>query len=71
MSFFKAGAEEGGKPSGTPLPKTKVELETNRAESAVEAVRKYNLRDRYVWKRLADENECHVPFAITFPAQSN
>jgi hypothetical protein len=57
LSFFKAGAEEPGpgKTSGTPQPKTKVEPEKNQAESAVEAVRKYNLRDRYLWKRLPDE----------------
>jgi hypothetical protein len=56
LSFFKAGAEEPAaeKTSGTPPPKTKVEPEKNQAESAVEAVRKYNLRDRYVWKRLPD-----------------
>jgi hypothetical protein len=54
LSFFKAGAEEPAAPktSGTPSPK--VESEKNQAESAVEAVRKYNLRDRYVWKRLPD-----------------
>ena len=54
LSFFKAGVEEpaASKPSGT--PSSKVESEKNQAESAVEAVRKYNLRDRYVWKRLPD-----------------
>jgi hypothetical protein len=58
LSFFKAGAEEPApaKTSGTPEPKIKVEPEKNQAESAVEAVRKYNLRDRYLWKRLPDEN---------------
>jgi hypothetical protein len=58
LSFFKAGAEEPAseKTSATPAPKTKVESEKNQAESAVEAVRKYNLRDRYLWKRLPDEN---------------
>jgi hypothetical protein len=58
LSFFKAGAEEPapGKTAGTPSPKTKVEPEKNQAESAVEAVRKYNLRDRYLWKRLPDEH---------------
>src|SRR5204862_2892680 len=43
----------------TPSPKSKPLDETeekNQAESAVEAVRKYNLRDRYNWKRLPDEN---------------
>jgi hypothetical protein len=56
LSFFKAGAEEAPKTSGTPAPRTKAEPEKNQAESAVEAVRKYNLRDRYLWKRLPDEN---------------
>jgi hypothetical protein len=58
LSFFKAGTEEPAlaRTSGTPEPKTKVEPEKNQAESAVEAVRKYNLRDRYLWKRLPDEN---------------
>jgi len=56
LSFFKAGAEEPATPktSGSPTPKPKVESEKNQAESAVEAVKKYNLRDRYVWKRLPD-----------------
>lgn len=58
LSFFKAGAEEAApdKASATPQPKTKVQSDKNQAESAVEAVRKYNLRDRYLWKRLPDEN---------------
>jgi hypothetical protein len=58
LSFFKAGAEEpaAAKTSGIPQLKTKVEPEKNQAESAVEAVRKYDLRDRYLWKRLPDEN---------------
>jgi hypothetical protein len=69
LSFFKAGAEEPapGKTAGTPSPKTKVEPEKNQAESAVEAVRKYNLRDRYVWKRLPDENAAgEHAYVITF-----
>lgn len=58
LSFFKAGADETApaKTPGTPQPKTRVESEKNQAESAVDAVRKYNLRDRYLWKRLPDEN---------------
>lgn len=57
LSFFKAGTEDTApaKTPGTPQPKTRVEPEKNQAESAVEAVRKYNLRDRYLWKRLPDE----------------
>lgn len=58
LSFFKAGAEEPtqAKTSGSPAPTAKVTPEKNQAESAVEAVRKYNLRNRYLWKRLPDEN---------------
>lgn len=58
LSFFKAGAEEPApaKTSEEPQPKARIEQEKNQAESAVDAVRKYNLRDRYLWKRLPDEN---------------
>ncbi|MEO5721442.1 MAG: hypothetical protein ABIR71_08240 [Chthoniobacterales bacterium] len=56
LSFFASGSEEEGtgKPPAKSKPKTESELETNRAESAVAAVRKYKLRERYQWKRLPD-----------------
>ncbi len=61
LSFFKAGTEEdeapaGKSPSPKPKakPKTESEQETNQAESAVAAVRKYKLRERYQWKVLPD-----------------
>lgn len=56
LSFFKA---ESSSSAASPSPKSKPRderEEKNQAESAVEAVRKYNLRDRYSWKRLPDEN---------------
>ena len=58
LSFFEAGAEEEkpapGK-SGTPPPaKASNEMKKNESESVVEAVRKYNLRNRYSWERLPD-----------------
>lgn len=60
LSFFKAESSSAAAASSSPSPssaKTKSrEEEKNQAESAVEAVRKYNLRDRYLWKRLSDEN---------------
>jgi|GEM_PF-1243132 len=61
LSFFKAESSSSSAPStsATPSPKSKPREEReekNQAESAVEAVRKYNLRDRYNWKRLPDEN---------------
>jgi hypothetical protein len=63
LSFFKSESSSpspsASSPSASPSPKTKPRDEAeekNQAESAVEAVRKYNLRDRYNWKRLPDEN---------------
>ncbi len=69
LSFFKpesssssaapAPSPSSSPSSTTPPPKSKPHDETeekNQAESAVDAVRKYNLRDRYNWKRLPDEN---------------
>ena len=61
LSFFKSESSSSSAPSAsaTPSPKSKPRDEAeekNQAESAVEAVRKYNLRDRYNWKRLPDEN---------------
>ena len=57
LSFFKAESSSSSSPSPSPTAaKAKSrEEEKNQAESAVEAVRKYNLRDRYNWKRLPDE----------------
>jgi hypothetical protein len=59
LSFFKKGADESppaAKAPGMPPPKTKAESEKNQMESAVDAVRKYDLRDRYLWKRLPDDS---------------
>ena len=54
LSFFKSGSEEG---TPAPAKKAKPEVEEkNQAEAAIEAVRKYNLRDRYNWKLLPDES---------------
>jgi hypothetical protein len=58
LSFFKKSSEQSApekKTSATPQPKTTAESEKNQMESAVDAVRKYNLRDRYLWKRLPDD----------------
>jgi hypothetical protein len=57
LSFFEQGAEEPETAATSPgASKGPGKSEKNQAESAVEAVRKYNLRDRYLWKRLPDEN---------------
>src|SRR3954469_13071576 len=55
LSFFKSdssSASASPSSSSSPSPKTKgadSTEEKNQSESAVEAVRKYNLRDRYNW----------------------
>lgn len=59
LSFFKAESSSSPSSSSTPAAKSKPRderEEKNQAESTVEAVRKYNLRERYNWKRLPDEN---------------
>ena len=54
LSFFKA--QTSSSPASSGAKATKAPEEKNQTESAVEAVRKYNLRDRYNWKRLPDGN---------------
>src|SRR5256714_11089498 len=62
LSFFKSESSSASSPSSSPAssgsaakPKAPDSTqEKNQSESAVEAVRKYNLRDRYNWKRLPD-----------------
>ena len=60
LSFFKAESSSTAATSSSSSPSAKSKPrdereEKNQAESTVEAVRKYNLRDRYNWKRLPDE----------------
>ena len=62
LSFFKSesasASPSSSASSATPAPKAKSRDEPdekNQSESAAEAIRKYNLRDRYNWKRLPDE----------------
>lgn len=61
LSFFKAESSSSSAASSSATPSAKLKPrdereEKNQAESTVQAVRKYNLRDRYNWKRLPDEN---------------
>jgi hypothetical protein len=54
LSFFKSESS-GSSPSPSAKSKAKEQTEEkNQTESAFEAVRKYNLRERYNWKRLPD-----------------
>jgi hypothetical protein len=77
LSFFKSesssSAASSPSSSATPAGKTKVQREEkNQSESAAEAVRKYNLRERYNWKRLADENINGEPaYVIAFEPKPN
>lgn len=71
LSFFKAGAEEPSPaPKTAKAPQTKARSEPqekNQAESAVEAVRKYNLRERYLWKRQRNEQVAgESAYVLTF-----
>ena len=77
LSFFKAGAEEPRSDGASPAPqKPKAAAsdhdEKNQAESAVEAVRKYNLRDRYIWKRLPNDTAAgESAYVIAFEPKPN
>jgi hypothetical protein len=59
LSFFKSESSSAAasSPSDSPTKSKPSEQseEKNQSETAVAAVHKYNLRDRYNWKRLADE----------------
>lgn len=76
LSFFKAGAEEPrSEATSSPMPKSKPHAdhdEKNQAESAVEAVQKYNLRDRYLWKRLPNDDAAgESAYVIAFEPKPN
>jgi hypothetical protein len=70
LSFFKSETSSSSASSSSPSAKSKPADKTeekNQSESAVEAVRKYNLRDRYNWKRLPDETLTgEAAYVITF-----
>ena len=56
ISFFEGGTDDSsGSPSTTQPSKSNAGTERNQSESAVEAVRKYDLRGRYVWTQQPDE----------------
>jgi hypothetical protein len=78
LSFFKSdssSASASPSSSSSPSPKAKAADSTeekNQTESAVEAVRKYNLRDRYNWKRLPDATVTGEPaYVISFEPKPN
>lgn len=76
LSFFKAGAEEtadGSAPaSGSKEKPSRASEEMNQAEFAVEAVRKFRLRDRYQWRRLRDARVAgENAFVLSFEPKPN
>jgi hypothetical protein len=73
LSFFKSESSSSPTPSSSASAspaKAKAADKTeekNQSETAVEAVRKYNLRDRYNWKRLPDETVTgEIAYVIAF-----
>lgn len=78
LSFFKSDSSSGSaspSSSSSPSPKAKPSDSTeekNQSETAVTAVRKYNLRDRYNWKRLPDATVTGEPaYVIAFEPKPN
>jgi hypothetical protein len=76
LSFFKSDSSSASFASSSSSPsKTKTPeqaTEKNQSETAVEAVHKYNLRDRYNWKRLPDETVTgESAYVISFQPKSN
>lgn len=67
LSFFKSESSSSSASSPSSSSKSKSTdqaQEKNQSESAAEAIRRYNLRERYNWKRLPDDtangDACYV-----------
>jgi hypothetical protein len=76
LSFFKSdSSSSSASPASSPSAKSKAPEKTeekNQSETAVEAVHKYNLRDRYNWKRLPDETVTgESAYVISFQPKPN
>jgi hypothetical protein len=77
LSFFKSesSSSSASPTASSPPSKTKPPDSTpekNQSESAVEAVRKYNLRDRYIWKQLPDATVTgETAYVIAFEPKPN
>jgi hypothetical protein len=76
LSFFKSeGSSSSASSTSSPSAKSKAPDKTeekNQSETAVEAVHKYNLRDRYNWKRLPDETVTgESAYVISFEPKPN
>jgi hypothetical protein len=75
LSFFKSQNPSASSPSPSAAPGATRKIqreEKNQSESAAEAVRKYNLRERYNWKRLPDEDvNGEAAYVISFDPKPN
>jgi hypothetical protein len=77
ISFFDSGSDETHAGQGklaTPAakPPSKTGKKMNQVESTVAAVRKYNLRNRYNWKRLPDASAAgEDAYVIAFTPKPN
>jgi hypothetical protein len=75
LSFFKSESSSSSASSASPAKSKPAEAkseEKNQSETAVEAVHKYNLRDRYNWKRLPDATVAgETAYVIAFEPKPN
>ena len=78
LSFFKSesapASSSAASPSASPSKSKPGDQtdEKNQSETAVAAVHKYNLRDRYTWKRLPDETVTgETAYVISFQPKPN
>jgi hypothetical protein len=75
LSFFKSESSSSASSASSPSSKSKAPEKTeekNQSETAVEAVHKYDLRDRYNWKRLPDETVTgESAYVISFQPKPN
>jgi hypothetical protein len=71
LSFFKSESSSSSSAAKSKPAETKSE-DKNQSETAVEAVHKYNLRDRYNWKRLPDATVAgETAYLIAFEPKPN
>ena len=75
LSFFKPEADQPAaeKPGDTGPAKAKAQPEEkNQTESIAEAVKKYNLRDRYIWTRMPNETVAgESAYVLSFTPKAN
>ena len=72
LSFFKSESSSSSSSAAKSKPAETKSEEKNQSETAVDAVHKYNLRDRYNWKRLPDTTVAgEAAYLIAFEPKPN